>query len=89
MNALRGALLLAMVSFLLVSWRSDLSAANITTSWERSVVFKIVDEDSGVALHSRLSLLSKQNLLRAASNRFTFTTLSQEVLPAWPSIRWR
>lgn len=59
MNALRGALLLAMVSFFLVSWRADLSAANITTSWERSVVFKVVDADSGAALSQPIVIIKQ------------------------------
>lgn len=66
MNALRGALLLAMVSFLLVSWRSDLSAANITTSWERPVVFKIVDADSGAALSQPIVIIKQAKLFEGS-----------------------
>ena len=73
MMALRTALYLVLVGFILVSWSPRLYAAiDITTSWERPVTFKVVDVDSAAALSQPLLIIKKVKLAEGIAEPIIF-----------------
>ncbi|MFC1779090.1 hypothetical protein ACFLZU_01945 [Thermodesulfobacteriota bacterium] len=73
MMALRTALSLVLVGFILASWSPRLYAAiDITTSWERPVTFKVVDVDSAAALSQPLLIIKKVKLAEGIAEPIIF-----------------